>query len=129
MTPNEKRQLCRRIGDCLRQSPVAAFLPKCWERKLFEKHLEHPERSLHLCTTVEMEIGPTTGWFTLEQAGGGFQVHIWTPGGREGKETEAEAQDLSNCLSSILPASCIKIRYAKPHELLSRKGWPVHNGA
>src|SRR3989344_4256587 len=101
MTPNEKRQLCRRIGDCLRQSPVAAFLPKRWERELFEKHLEHPERS----------------------------PHLWTPGGREWEETEAEAQDLSNCLSSVLPSTCIRIRYAKPHELMSRKGWPVHNGA
>lgn len=129
MTPNEKRQLCRRIGDCLRQSPVVASLSKCWERELFEKHLAHPERSSHLCTTVAMEIGPTTGWFTLEQAGGGFQVHIWTPGARERKEAEEEARGLSDCLSSVLPSTCIKIRYARPHEFMSRKGWPVHNGA
>jgi len=108
---------------------VAASLSKCWERELFAKHLECPERSPHLCTTVAMEIGSTNGWFTLEQAGGGFLAHIWVPGAREWKETEAEAQNISDCLSSILPASCIKIRCARPHELMSRKGWPVHNGA
>lgn len=129
MTPNEKRQLCRRIGDCLRQSPVMDFLPKRWESRLFAKHLEHPERSPHLCTTVAMEIGPSTGWFTLEQAGGGFQIHIWAPSARESKEAEKEARDLSDCLSSILPGTCVKIRCTKPHELMSRKGWPVLNGA
>ena len=131
MTPNDKQQLCLKIGNCLRNSPVAASLPKCWESQLFDKHFEDPERSPKICTTIPMDLGPTSGWFTLEQTGGGFLAHIWAPGARERKETEEEeeARSLSDCLSSVLPTTCIKIRYAKPHEFLSRKGWPVRNGA
>lgn len=129
MTPNEKQKLRRGIEDCLRNSPVAASLPKGWESQLFGKHLEYPERSPQICTTIELELGPTSGWFTLEQAGGGFMAHIWAPGARGQKEAEEEARVLSDCLASFLPATCVKIRYARPHEFLARKGWSIRNGA
>ena len=129
MTPNEKKKLYLEIENCLRNSSVAASLPKSWESQLFSKHLEHLERSPQICTTITMELGPDFGWFTLEQAGGGFLAHIWAPGAREWNEAKEEAQNLSNCLSSVLPITSIKIRYAKPHEFLFHKGWPVHNGA
>lgn len=128
MTPGDKLQLCQQVGECLRNSPVKDSLTKRWENQLFARHLEYPERSPQICTTVQLEIGPTTGWFTLEQTGGGFLAHIWAPGARESKEVEKEARDLGDHLLSVLPASCVRVRFAKPHEFLSRKGWSIHNG-
>lgn len=128
MTPGEKQQLCRQVRESLGNSPVKDSLPKRWENQLFARHLEHPERSSQICTTVSLDFGLTTGWFTLEQAGGGFLAHIWAPGARESKEVEKEARDLGDHLLSVLPASCVRVRFAKPHEFLSRKGWSVPNG-
>lgn len=128
MTPGDKLRLLRKIEDCLRESPVGDSLPKHWVDQLFDKHREKPERSVQVCTTVKVELATTDGWLTLEQGGGGIQFHIWAPGAQRDRSVAEIADRLSESLSSVLPTTCIKVRVARPHEFLARKGWSAPNG-
>lgn len=124
MTPEVKRKTLNAIWECLRAMEAAPIENGCRD-KLLGKHLEHPQRSPAIVTTIQVEFGRKPGWFSLWQEGGGLKAIIWAPYILRDPEAREEVNTLRAKLGSILHLGEIQLRVKEPHEWLAYKDWPL----
>ena len=128
MTPEVKRNALNAIWDCLQTMGAVSCENGC-RKKLLGRHLEHPERSPIIVTTIQLEFSRKPGGFSLWQEGGGLKAIIWAPGITRDPEARQEVDALRAKLSSVLHLSETQLRAKEPHEWLAHKGWPlIENG-
>ena len=126
MTPQVKRKTLHAIWECLRTSAETISIENGCQNALLGRHLEYPERSPTIVTTIPVEFGHKPGWFSLWQEGGGLKVILWSPDARNPQsEARAAVDSLKRCLGSIMHLGEVQFRVKEPNEWLAYKGWPL----
>lgn len=124
MHESEKRRRLESLWERL-QAKVPGLANGCKEA-LLGPHLEHPERSPIIVTTIPLEFA-SPSWFSLRQEGGGFKGFVWLPpkGGSVNPEARRQAEGLVADLKSELVLGLVQLRLILPHKQLAEWSWPL----